>query len=257
MPTPRRARVGRGGLRAAARPRGRQSRGHRGRDRSTLVARILDAAREVRRGIEPLGRSPLEPARADVARPTRRLVGPGLVAATGARPPRRTSSATCTPPPVASSACPMRRRSTATGCAAIHELERAYRERLAACPGAAGSARGPVAARGAARLATSPRRSERRARSPPSESAARSRRPRLPARAPPEASAPVVLRRVTDHEAHSLELPGGGVVAVAPPDGPGEGGVLVVRGTSRRTHMPWRTAHRATTTPPTVCPEPE
>ncbi len=45
---------------------------------------ILDAAREVERGLEPLARAPaLAPARDDVERQLRRLVHPGFIAATG------------------------------------------------------------------------------------------------------------------------------------------------------------------------------
>ena len=49
------------------------------------VVRILDAAREVERRLEPLAAAPaLAPAREDVERQLRRLVYPGFVAATGA-----------------------------------------------------------------------------------------------------------------------------------------------------------------------------
>jgi ATP-dependent helicase HrpA len=50
------------------------------------VVRILDAARDVERRLEPLAAAPaLAPARADVERQLRRLVYPGFVSATGAR----------------------------------------------------------------------------------------------------------------------------------------------------------------------------
>jgi ATP-dependent helicase HrpA len=49
------------------------------------VARILDAAREVRARLEPLTAAPLLPARRDVERQLRRLVPPGFVSRAGAR----------------------------------------------------------------------------------------------------------------------------------------------------------------------------
>jgi ATP-dependent helicase HrpA len=50
------------------------------------AVRVLDAARDVERRLEPLGRAPaaLQPARDDVAAQLRRLVYPGFLAATGA-----------------------------------------------------------------------------------------------------------------------------------------------------------------------------
>ena len=99
------------------------------------VVRILDAAREVEARLEPLRAVPLQPARADVRAQLARLVRPGFVAATGlerlpdverylraaARRLERLPDATATD----------RDRMNA-----IHELERLYRERLAASPGA-------------------------------------------------------------------------------------------------------------------------
>src|SRR4029079_12328126 len=49
------------------------------------VVRVLDAAREVERLLEPLTAVPLQPARADVREQLRRLVYPGWIAATGAQ----------------------------------------------------------------------------------------------------------------------------------------------------------------------------
>ena len=114
------------------------------------MVRVLDAAREVTRRLEPLTAVPLQPARADVRAQLARLVYPGFVAATGidrladverylraaARRLERLPDATAVD----------RDRMNS-----VHELERAYRERLAACPGAAAPARGAVDARGAAR----------------------------------------------------------------------------------------------------------
>ena len=101
------------------------------------VVRVLDAAREVTRRLEPLTAVPLQPARADVRAQLARLVHPGFVAATGvdrlgdverylraaARRLERLPDATAVD----------RDRMNS-----VHELERAYRERLAAHPGAAG-----------------------------------------------------------------------------------------------------------------------
>ncbi|MEY2535125.1 MAG: ATP-dependent helicase HrpA, partial [bacterium] len=47
------------------------------------VARVLDAAREVQRRLEPLASAPLQDARRDVEEQLRRLLYPGFVAATG------------------------------------------------------------------------------------------------------------------------------------------------------------------------------
>ena len=101
------------------------------------VVGILDAAREVERRLEPLTAVPLQPARADVRAQLARLVHPGFIAATGvdrlpdverylraaARRLERLPDAT---------AVDRDRMST------VHELERAYRERLAEVPGAPG-----------------------------------------------------------------------------------------------------------------------
>jgi ATP-dependent helicase HrpA len=101
------------------------------------VVRVLEAAREVERRLEPLTAVPLQPARADVRAQLARLVRPGFIAAAGAgrladverylraaaRRLERLPDAT---------AVDRDRMST------IHELERAYRERLAEAPGAAG-----------------------------------------------------------------------------------------------------------------------
>jgi ATP-dependent helicase HrpA len=98
------------------------------------VVRVLDAAREVEARLEPLRAVPLQPARADVRAQLARLVRPGFVAATGlARLPdverylraaaRRLERL---PDAVAVDRDKMN---------AIHELERAYRERLAAGDG--------------------------------------------------------------------------------------------------------------------------
>ena len=100
------------------------------------VVRVLDAAREVTRRLEPLTAVPLQPARADVRAQLARLVYPGFVAATGldrlgdverylraaARRLERLPDATAVD----------RDRMNS-----VHELERAYRERLAASPGSA------------------------------------------------------------------------------------------------------------------------
>jgi ATP-dependent helicase HrpA len=101
------------------------------------VVGVLDAAREVSRRLEPLTAVPLQPARADVRQQLARLVHPGFISATGvdrladverylraaARRLDRLPDATATD----------RDRMNA-----IHELERAYRERVAEVPGAAG-----------------------------------------------------------------------------------------------------------------------
>jgi ATP-dependent helicase HrpA len=101
------------------------------------VVGVLDAARELQRLLESLTAVPLQPARADVRQQLARLVYPGFIAATGvdrladverylraaARRLERLPDATAVD----------RDRMNA-----IHELERAYRERLAEVPGAAG-----------------------------------------------------------------------------------------------------------------------
>ena len=106
-------------------------------DAVAVVVRILDAAREVEARLEPLRAVALQPARADVRTQLARLVRPGFVAGAGvqrlpdverylraaARRLERLPDATATD----------RDRMNA-----IHELERAYRERLAASPGAEG-----------------------------------------------------------------------------------------------------------------------
>ena len=97
------------------------------------VARILDAEREVRRRLEPLIAEPVVPARRDVERQLRRLLPPGFVAATGAArlgdverylraAARRLERL---PDVVATDRDRMR---------AVHELEQAYEQRLAAWP---------------------------------------------------------------------------------------------------------------------------
>jgi ATP-dependent helicase HrpA len=100
------------------------------------VVGILDAAREVSRLLEPLTAVPLQPARADVRQQLARLVHPGFIAQAGvdrvgdverylraaARRLERLPDAV---------AVDRDRMST------VHELERAYRERLAAVPGSA------------------------------------------------------------------------------------------------------------------------
>ena len=100
----------------------------------SAVVGVLDAAREVERRLEPLTAVPLQPARADVRAQLARLVHPGFIAATGvdrlpdverylraaARRLERLPDAT---------AVDRDRMST------VHELERAYRERLTQVPG--------------------------------------------------------------------------------------------------------------------------
>ena len=75
------------------------------------VVRVLDAAREVERRLEPLTAVPLQPARADVREQLRRLVYPGL---RRHRAASRTSSATCRAPRAGSSGSRTTRPSTAT-----------------------------------------------------------------------------------------------------------------------------------------------
>jgi ATP-dependent helicase HrpA len=103
----------------------------------TVVVRILDAAREVEARLEPLRAVALQPARADVRAQLERLVRPGFVAATGlARLPDVERY-------LHAAARRLERLPDATAVdrdrmSAIHELERTYRERLSANPGAAG-----------------------------------------------------------------------------------------------------------------------
>jgi ATP-dependent helicase HrpA len=102
-----------------------------------VVVRILDAARVVEARLEPLRAVPLQPARADVRAQLSRLVRPGFVAATGlARLPDVERY-------LKAAARRLERLPDATAVDrdrmnAVHELERAYRERLAAEPGAEG-----------------------------------------------------------------------------------------------------------------------
>jgi ATP-dependent helicase HrpA len=97
------------------------------------LARVLDAEREVRRAMEGATADALQPAVRDVAAQAGRLVGPGFVSAAGAGrladverylrgAARRLERL---PSMVAADADRMR---------AVHELEAAYRERLAAWP---------------------------------------------------------------------------------------------------------------------------
>jgi ATP-dependent helicase HrpA len=99
------------------------------------VVRILGAAREVERQLEPLTAVPLQPARADVRAQLHRLVFPGFVAATG------TARLTDVERYLRAAARRLERLPDATAVDrdrmnAVHELERAYRARLAASPGA-------------------------------------------------------------------------------------------------------------------------
>ena len=106
-------------------------------DAVAVVVRIIDAAREVEARLEPLRAVPLQPARADVRAQLKRLVRPGFVAATGlARLPDVERY-------LRAAARRLERLPDATAVDrdrmnAIHELERTYRERLAANPGADG-----------------------------------------------------------------------------------------------------------------------
>jgi ATP-dependent RNA helicase HrpA len=106
-------------------------------DRTAAVVRevvaVLDAAREVERRLDALTAVPLQPARADVREQLRRLVAPGWVAASGA----------ARIPDVArylqAAARRLERLPNAVAVdrdrmASIHELERAYRERLKSGP---------------------------------------------------------------------------------------------------------------------------
>jgi ATP-dependent helicase HrpA len=89
----------------------------------------LEAAREVERLLEPLTAVPLQPARADVREQVRRLVHPGFVAATGeARLPdveRYLRAAARRLERLPNAVAVDRDRMNA-----VHELERAYRDRL-------------------------------------------------------------------------------------------------------------------------------
>jgi ATP-dependent helicase HrpA len=97
------------------------------------VARILDAAREVQRALEPLTAVELQPARADIDRQLRRLVRPGFVAITGvARLPdveRYLRAAARRAERLPSAPAPDRDRMRS-----VHELEAAYRARLEGWP---------------------------------------------------------------------------------------------------------------------------
>jgi len=98
-----------------------------------IVARILDAEREVRRRLEPLVADAVVPARRDVERQLRRLLPPGFVARTGVarlRDLERYLLAAARrlerlPDVVAPDRDRMR---------AVHELEAAYEAKLAAWP---------------------------------------------------------------------------------------------------------------------------
>ncbi|HEX5617280.1 MAG TPA: ATP-dependent RNA helicase HrpA [Solirubrobacteraceae bacterium] len=94
------------------------------------VVRVLAAAREVERLLERLTAVPLQPARADVREQLRRLVYPGWIAATGAE---RVSDVERY---LHAAARRLERLPNAVAVDrdrmnSIHELERAYRERLA------------------------------------------------------------------------------------------------------------------------------
>jgi ATP-dependent helicase HrpA len=99
------------------------------------VVGVLDAAREVDRLLEPLTAVPLQPARADVRQQLARLVHPGFIATTGAdRLPDverylRAAARRLERLPDAT-AVDRDRMNT------VHELERAYRDRLSEAPGA-------------------------------------------------------------------------------------------------------------------------
>jgi ATP-dependent helicase HrpA len=100
------------------------------------VVAILTAVREVQALLEPLTAVPLQPARADVAEQLRRLVYPGFVTATGvgrlADVERYLRAAARRLERLPNAAAVDRDRMNA-----VHELERAYRVRLQAAPGAA------------------------------------------------------------------------------------------------------------------------
>jgi ATP-dependent helicase HrpA len=102
----------------------------------SAVVAVLDAAREVSRRLEPLTAVPLQPARADVRAQLARLVYPGFIAATGvdrlADVERYLRAAARRIERLPDAVAVDRDRMNS-----IHELERAYRERLAAVPGSA------------------------------------------------------------------------------------------------------------------------
>jgi ATP-dependent helicase HrpA len=93
------------------------------------VVAVLGAAREVERLLEPLTAVPFQPARADVREQLRRLVYPGWIAATGAARiadvERYLQAAARRLERLPNAVAVDRDRMNA-----IHELERAYRERL-------------------------------------------------------------------------------------------------------------------------------
>jgi len=97
------------------------------------VVAVLDAAREVERLLDALTAIPLQPARADVREQLRRLVHPGFVSAAGAaRLPdieRYLRAAARRLERLPNAVAVDRDRMNA-----IHELERAYRERLRSSP---------------------------------------------------------------------------------------------------------------------------
>jgi ATP-dependent helicase HrpA len=98
-----------------------------------LVARILDAARDVRRRLEPLTAAPLQPARRDVERQVRRLVHPAFVTEAGVRRlsdvERYLRAAERRLERLPNAPAVDRDRMNA-----IHELEEAYRRRLESWP---------------------------------------------------------------------------------------------------------------------------
>ena len=97
------------------------------------VVKVLDAAREVERLLDALTAVPLQPARADVREQVRRLTAPGFVAASGAaRLPdieRYLRAAARRLERLPNAVAVDRDRMTG-----VHELERAYRERLQSGP---------------------------------------------------------------------------------------------------------------------------
>ncbi len=101
------------------------------------VVGVLNAAREVSRLLEPLTAVPLQPARADVRQQLARLVHPGFIAATGvdrlADVERYLRAAARRLERLPDAVAVDRDRMNG-----VHELERAYRERLAAAPGSVG-----------------------------------------------------------------------------------------------------------------------
>ena len=95
------------------------------------VARVLDAAREVERRLEPLTAVPLQPARADVREQLRRLVYPGFAAAGRLEDVERyLQGAARRLERLPDNPAVDRDRMNA-----VHELERLYRERLRERPG--------------------------------------------------------------------------------------------------------------------------